>query len=380
MTKILKKALRIILAAAVLVFALTAADIWYYASFDQKQKADAVIVLGAGSWDSRVSPVFRCPRGDDLLHLAGRSAGRPDSGGKIQQYGGEYPEREGNHGREGHGIGNNCQRSPAYAEGHALCTGGRDDGLQFTYADIPLCDAAHAAAVFPARRALLHRLPLCPRVRCFVNGRDTFYGFQSGSNPMKNSFFATLSRMKYIDRWALMRNSREESLSEHSLEVAMIAHALCTIGNVRFGKHLDADRAALIGLYHDASEIITGDMPTPVKYCNDEIRTAYKQVEKSAQERLLCRLPDDLRPAYESVFHGEDSEEERYMRRLVKAADKLSAYIKCIEEEKAGNTEFRTAKQSTAAIIGGLSKELPEVRNFMDEFLEPYGSTLDELG
>ena len=166
---------------------------------------------------------------------------------------------------------------------------------------------------------------------------------------MKNSFFATLSRMKYIDRWALMRNSREESLSEHSLEVAMIAHALCTIGNVRFGKHLDADRAALIGLYHDASEIITGDMPTPVKYCNDEIRTAYKQVEKSAQERLLCRLPDDLRPAYESVFHGEDSEEERYMRRLV-------------------------------AIIGGLSKELPEVRNFMDEFLEPYGSTLDELG
>lgn len=197
---------------------------------------------------------------------------------------------------------------------------------------------------------------------------------------MKNSFFATLSRMKYIDRWALMRNSREESLSEHSLEVAMIAHALCTIGNVRFGKHLDADRAALIGLYHDASEIITGDMPTPVKYCNDEIRTAYKQVEKSAQERLLCRLPDDLRPAYESVFHGEDNEEERYMRRLVKAADKLSAYIKCIEEEKAGNTEFRTAKQSTAAIIGELSKELPEVRNFMDEFLEPYGSTLDELG
>jgi 5'-deoxynucleotidase len=196
---------------------------------------------------------------------------------------------------------------------------------------------------------------------------------------MEYNFFATVSRMKYIDRWALMRNSRNENLSEHSLEVAMIAHALCVIGNVRYEKNLNADRAALIGLYHDSSEIITGDMPTPVKYYNPEIKDAYKQVETIAEYKLLEKLPSDLRPAFEEIYKSDNSADDKYLRRLVKAADKLSAYIKCIEEEKAGNTEFSTAKQSVGNAIKKLQEELPEVKDFVEEFLPPYGKTLDEL-
>ena len=196
---------------------------------------------------------------------------------------------------------------------------------------------------------------------------------------MTYNFFATLSRMKYIERWALMRNARTETLSEHTLDVAMIAHALCVIGNVRFARALNEDRAALIGLYHDASEIITGDMPTPVKYYNSDIRDAYKEVEHVAEQRLLWQLPDDLRSAYAEIFNGMDSEEDRYMRRLVKAADKLSALIKCMEETGAGNGEFRTAQQSTQKAVEELAWELPEVKVFLEEFLPPYGSTLDEL-
>ena len=196
---------------------------------------------------------------------------------------------------------------------------------------------------------------------------------------MTYNFFATLSRMKYIERWALMRNARTETLSEHTLDVAMIAHALCVIGNVRFARVLNADRAALIGLYHDASEIITGDMPTPVKYYNSDIRDAYKEVEHVAEQRLLWQLPDDLRSAYAEIFNGMDSEEDRYMRQLVKAADKLSALIKCMEETGAGNGEFRTAQQSTQKAVEELAWELPEVKVFLEEFLPPYGSTLDEL-
>ena len=196
---------------------------------------------------------------------------------------------------------------------------------------------------------------------------------------MEYNFFATISRMKYIDRWALMRNSRTENLSEHSLEVAMIAHALCTIGNVRYEKNLNADRAALIGLYHDSSEIITGDMPTPVKYYNPEIKDAYKQVEKIANYKLLEKLPKDLRPVYEEIFKTDNSADDKYMRKLVKAADKISAYIKCIEEEKSGNTEFSKAKESIGNILDKLSKESPEVKDFVEEFLPPFGKTLDEL-
>ena len=193
------------------------------------------------------------------------------------------------------------------------------------------------------------------------------------------NFFATISRMRYIERWALMRNSRIENLSEHSLDVAMIAHALCTINNVRYGGSLDAEKAALIGLYHDASEIITGDMPTPVKYFDEELKSAYKQVETQSERHLLDKLPEDLRPVYEDIFFGKDDENEIYMRRLVKAADKISALIKCMDEENAGNPEFRTAMQQTKSAIDDLSDELPEVRDFMNEFVPPYGKTLDEL-
>ena len=196
---------------------------------------------------------------------------------------------------------------------------------------------------------------------------------------MEYNFFATISRMKYINRWALMRNSRNENLSEHSLEVAMIAHALCSIGNVRYEKKLNADRDALIGLYHDSSEIITRDMPTPVKYYNPDIKEAYKEVEKIAEFKLLEKLPRDLRPVYEEIYKTDNTADDKYMRALVKAADKISAYIKCIEEEKSGNTEFSTAKNSIEKSLDKYSKDYPEVKDFIAEFLPPYGKTLDEL-
>lgn len=188
-------------------------------------------------------------------------------------------------------------------------------------------------------------------------------------------FFAMVSRLKYIDRWALMRNSINENLAEHSLEVAMISHALCTIGNKRLGKHLDADRAAMIGMYHDVSEIITGDMPTPVKYLNPEIKSAYKDVEKKADERMLSLLPEDLREEYESVLMPSD--DFSYEKKLVKGADKLSAYIKCIEEKKAGNMEFLSAEKATKEAIHKM--ELPEVEIFMEQCIPSYAKTLDEL-
>lgn len=197
----------------------------------------------------------------------------------------------------------------------------------------------------------------------------------------ESHFLAILSRMKYIERWSLMRSSRPENLSEHSLEVALIAHMLCVIGNARYSRSLDAERAALVALYHDASEIITGDLPTPVKYHDGTIRDAYKAVERSAEERLLATLPDDLRPAIEDVLwpSADAGEDELYLRRLVKAADKVSALIKCVEEERSGNTEFVSAEESTRVAVGEMAAELPEVADFLREFLPSYGATLDEL-
>ncbi len=191
----------------------------------------------------------------------------------------------------------------------------------------------------------------------------------------KNSFFAMMSRMKYIERWALMRNSRPENISEHCLETAMIAHALVVISNKKFGNDYDASKAALIALYHDATEIITGDMPTPVKYYNDDIKEAFKNVEHIAAWRLLNMLPDYMKEEYESIFLRRD--EDRALWKFVKAADKLSAYIKCIEEENAGNKEFKSAKASLWEIINTI--DLPEVKVFIEDFLDAYGRDLDEL-
>ncbi len=193
---------------------------------------------------------------------------------------------------------------------------------------------------------------------------------------MESSFFAMMARMKYIERWSLMRNSNKENISEHSMEVSMLSHGLAIIGNERCGKDYDVEKAALYGLYHDATEIITGDMPTPVKYFNEEIQHAYKQVESVASEKLLDMLPGYMRKYYEPLlFPAEVGQNELY--KLIKAADKLSAFIKCIEEEKAGNHEFSTARQTTFDSLRKMN--LPEVEIFIRDFLPAYSKTLDEL-
>ena len=192
---------------------------------------------------------------------------------------------------------------------------------------------------------------------------------------MNSHFFAMLSRMKYIHRWALMRNSYPENISEHSLEVAMISHALANIGNTRLGKDLNADRAAVIGLFHDCPEIITGDMPTPIKYYNHDTRDAFKKVEDEASEKLLDLLPDDMRDAYSPLFFMDEADE--YLWKLVKAADRLSALIKCIEEGKAGNREFDGARSGIEERLRQM--ELPEADIFISDFLPSYELTLDEL-
>ena len=192
---------------------------------------------------------------------------------------------------------------------------------------------------------------------------------------MSVNFFALLYRMKYISRWGLMRNSRTENISEHSLETAIIAHGLAVMRNRRFGGNVNPDRVALLALFHDVSETITGDLPTPVKYFNSDISASYKQVENIALEKLLTMLPDDMREDYREILIPVDADREAM--ELVKAADKLSALLKCIEEESAGNGEFALAKQSTLAAIKEL--DMPEAEEFIKEFLPAYRLTLDEL-
>lgn len=192
---------------------------------------------------------------------------------------------------------------------------------------------------------------------------------------MKGNFFAFISRMKYINRWALMRNTNYETLSQHSFEVASLAHALAVIGNRRLGKNYDTARAALLGLYHDAPEIITGDMPTPVKYHSGEMREAFATVERYAGERLLSMLPEDMQPDFRSLLQEDGADAE--LHKLVKAADKLSAYIKCVEERKAGNTEFKEAEKTTKATLEKLG--CPEAEIFIAEFLRAYELPLDKL-
>ena len=188
-----------------------------------------------------------------------------------------------------------------------------------------------------------------------------------------NNFFGMLARMKYIDRWGLMRNTINENIAEHSLEVAIIAHALAVIGNVRCGKKLNAEHIAMMGVMHDTSEIITGDLPTPIKYYAPEIRDAYKKVENIAANQLLSEIPEDMRGAYRDILIEEDSEEWRY----VKAADKLSAYIKCIQEGNTGNTDFAKAETATKKALDDM--EMEEIDIFIKEFLPSYTMTLDEI-
>lgn len=193
-------------------------------------------------------------------------------------------------------------------------------------------------------------------------------------NREGSAFFAIISRMKYIDRWALMRNTHSETLSEHSLDTAIIAHALAVIRNRRFGGQVSPERAALLAIFHDVPEVITGDMPTPIKYFSSEIRSAYAGVESAAESRLLSLLPEDMRDEYLPLIthDGEDAE----LLRLVKCADKLSALVKCIEEEKACNKEFTAAKAATIKAIKDMG--IPEGIEFLEKFIPPFELTLDD--
>ena len=187
-------------------------------------------------------------------------------------------------------------------------------------------------------------------------------------------FFAIMSRMKYINRWSLMNNTRYENISEHSLTVAMLAHALVVISNKKLGNNYDPEHAAAIALFHDCTEIITGDLPTPIKYSSKSLRNAYRSIESEAAEQLLSSLPEYMRDEYKALLIP--SETDPYLLRLVKAADRLSALIKCIEEELMGNKEFIKAK---AEITLSLEKtDLEEVRIFMRDILPSYSLTLDE--
>lgn len=188
-------------------------------------------------------------------------------------------------------------------------------------------------------------------------------------------FFAMLSRMKYINRWGLMRNTRSENLCEHCLETALVVHALACIGNERFHGHYNPERAAMLAVLHDAPEIITGDMPTPVKYHSEEIRKAYGEVEEMAVEHLVSMLPEDLRPTYRELMTMSGPEDEA-LKPLLKAADKISAVIKCVEERRSGNHDFHKAEQTIRKSIEEM--DLPEADFFLKEFLPSYGLTIEE--
>lgn len=189
-----------------------------------------------------------------------------------------------------------------------------------------------------------------------------------------SNFFAMVSRMRLIDRWVLMQNAAEENIAEHSHNVAVIAHALCVIGNKKFGKNYNAERCALLALYHDTTEVITGDMPTPVKYGSEEMRSVYKNVEALAGNRLLDMLPQEFRDEYDPLFNKDPKDEKLW--KIVKAADKIDALIKCINETRMGNREFEKALDAQEKLIDEIN--MPEVEYFRKEFLPAYYLTLDE--
>ncbi|NLA72318.1 MAG: 5'-deoxynucleotidase [Clostridiales bacterium] len=190
----------------------------------------------------------------------------------------------------------------------------------------------------------------------------------------RNNFFSMISRMKYINRWALMRNTREETLDTHTKEVAVIAHALAVLGNLRLQKSYNTDRAATLALYHDAHEILTGDMPTPVKYQNPEILSAFKSIENAANRKIASMLPPDMESVYLPLLTGDEDKE---LIPLIKAADKIAALIKCIEERKAGNTEFLSAEKAIRENSPAL--KIKEAELFLLEFLPSFEDTLDDM-
>lgn len=189
---------------------------------------------------------------------------------------------------------------------------------------------------------------------------------------MESKFFAFMSRMRFIDRWSLMRNTFRENNAEHSLMTAFIAHGLAVIENEKFGGSFDACKIGMIGAYHEASEVITGDMPTPIKYFSPEMRDAYKSVESVARETILATLPDELRGEYDGIINATPEE-----YRLVKYADKLTAYIKCVEETANGNSEFKKASKTIEKELRAYKSK--SVDYFLDMFVPPFALTLDDL-
>ena len=190
---------------------------------------------------------------------------------------------------------------------------------------------------------------------------------------MSFSFFFYLSRLKLIRRWSLMRNTQPENDAEHSLQVAMIAHALAVIARDRYAKNVEPEHVLSLAVYHDATEVMTGDLPTPVKYHNDQLRGAYHRLEDLSADRLLALLPEDMKAAFTPFM----KQEKGYDHTLVKAADRISAYIKCMEEQRAGNREFDYAAENVRKSLDAI--ELPEVKDFLNDFLPAFDMTLDEL-
>ncbi|MBT3318188.1 MAG: 5'-deoxynucleotidase [Clostridia bacterium] len=188
-------------------------------------------------------------------------------------------------------------------------------------------------------------------------------------------FFSFMAKMKHIKRWGLMRNTREENIQEHSLQTAMIAHALAIIKNTYFGGEVDAEHVMAVAVFHEAGEVITGDLATPIKYYNPEIKQAYKQIERVAEQKLVGMLPDELRGEYGDLILNREADDEVY--KIVKAADKICAYLKCVEEMSAGNKEFEKAKATLKKAIKKI--DMKEVQFFMDNFVPSFDLTLDEL-
>ena len=190
---------------------------------------------------------------------------------------------------------------------------------------------------------------------------------------MTHAFFACLSRLKLISRWSLMRNTQPENDAEHSLQVAMIAHGIAVIGLRRYGREVDPEHVLSLAVYHDATEVMTGDLPTPVKYHSTELRQAYRRLEQLSADRLLALLPEELRGDFAPYLNQESG----YARTVVRAADRICAYIKCLEEQRAGNREFDYAAENVRKSLDAF--DLPEVRDFLEEFLPAFSMTLDEL-